>query len=133
MNFPIEYSSRHQNYNSSVYNYNQRVNKILIPINNYNNQVRISQPQIPKIINIPSLTNNYIYNNYKPINMKTTNYTNYMTYNNMLYNTVNNSNNLRIVKNIANSNNYIINPSKIIIVQKPFPTIPYTELIRYNK
>ena len=133
LNFPIEYSSRHQNYNSSFYNYNQRVNKILIPINNYNNQVRISQPQIPKIINIPSLTNNYIYNNYKPINMKTTNYTNYMTYNNMLYNTVNNSNNLRIVKNIANSNNYIINPSKIIIVQKPFPTIPYTELIRYNK
>ena len=52
LNFPIEYSSRHQNYNSSFYNYNQRVNKILIPINNYNNQVRISQPQIPKIINI---------------------------------------------------------------------------------
>ena len=45
----------------------------------------------------------------------------------MLYNTVNNPNNLRIAKNIANNNNnnYILNQPKIIIVQKPIPIFPY--------
>ena len=134
INFPIRYPIRQQSSNSIIYNYNPNVNKILIPINNYNNHINLSQTQIPKMINIHPLTNNYVYNNtYRSMNMKTINYTtNYVTYNNSIpYNSVNN---LNIVNNaFNNNNNYIINSPQTIIVQKPTPLIPYAKLINYNK
>ena len=138
MKIPTSYPIRHQSSNTAIYNYTQKAKNILIPINNYNNNINLSQTQIPKIINVPPLTNSYAYNiNYRPNNLKRINYTNYPAYNNnsMIYNTVNNLNNLSIVKNTVNNNNisYILNPTQSIIVQKPIHIIPYMQIINYNK
>ena len=77
-----------------------------------------------------------IYNNYKPINIAQTYYPRYFTYNNVLYNSTNNINNFGITKNTINNsnyNNYVINPQRTIVIQRPIQTIPYNNLIRYNK
>ena len=133
----IRFPIRHQTNYSINYNYNQNINKILIPINNYNNQIRLSQPQIPQVtIKHPLVYNNMIYNNYKPINIAQRYYPRYLTYNNVLYNSTNNINSFGITKNTINNsnyNNYVINPQRTIVIQRPIQTIPYNNLIKYNK